>query len=203
MAKISLEVGGLSFPSKTTATVQTDRDRYQMGERIPDPDATELSWLLERHPDFRDKVGCGIAYFSVRLAEFDTRCFEIVRKDGSSTDFSFGTCIDGKAASPLSEAVAALRAAVTGDILQKKREWFRERGDADDKVRPLAGLAALRQLLTRYGDRRHQQCDHNDRGVWKSGRLLPHGSNSAAVHYRRRNQNAAASHLSPSAGRGL
>ena len=136
MAKIALEIGGLNFPSKTAATTyfRQMRDRYQVGDRIVDPDATELSWLLERHPEFRDKVGVGIDYFSVRSADFGTRCFEIVRKDGSSTDFSFGTCIDGKAPSPLSEAIAALRAEVTEDILQKKREWFRERGDAEGKV---------------------------------------------------------------------
>lgn len=70
--------------------------RHAVGARIPDPDAAELGWLLERHPEFRDKLGAGIDYFSVRNALYGTCCFEIVRKNGSTTDFSFHSCVDGK-----------------------------------------------------------------------------------------------------------
>jgi len=51
-----------------------------------------------------------------------------------ATDFSFGSCVNGKAPSPMTEAIAALRAEVTEDILRKKRDWFRENGDAEGKV---------------------------------------------------------------------
>jgi hypothetical protein len=42
--------------------------------------------------------------------------------------------VNGKAPSPLTEALTALRAEVTDDILKKKREWFRDHGNAEGKV---------------------------------------------------------------------
>ncbi len=136
MARIALEIGGLSFPTKSTAADHFRKMlyRHEIASQIPDPDATELNWLLERHPEFRDKLGGGIEHFSVRNALYGTRCFEIVRKDGSTTDFSFHSCVGGKAPSPLAEAITALRAEVAEDILQKKREWFAAHRDAEGKV---------------------------------------------------------------------
>ena len=76
MAKIPVEIGALRFETKGAAQ---DRFReilyrYEFEQRIPDPDATELEWLLERHPEFNDKLGAGIDYFSVRRALYGTRC---------------------------------------------------------------------------------------------------------------------------------
>jgi hypothetical protein len=134
MAKI--EIGGLSFPSKTAAVeyFKATLHRHSIGARVPDPDNTELGWLLERHPNYQDKAGCGVQHFSVRDAIYGTRCFEIVRTDGSKTDFSYITCLNGKAPSPESEALGALRAEVASDILDKKREFFQERGDNQGMV---------------------------------------------------------------------
>lgn len=136
MAKIPVEIGALRFETKAAAQDHFRKIlyRYQFGERIPDPDATELEWLLERHPEVNEKLGVGIDYFSVRSALYATRCFEVVRTDGSNTDFSFGSCVNGKAPSPMSEALTALRAEVTDDILHRKREWFRDHADAEGKV---------------------------------------------------------------------
>lgn len=136
MVSIPVEIGALRFPTKDAAKGYF-RDilyRHVIGSRIPDPDATALSWLLERHPEVDEKIGAGIDYFSVRDAIYGTRCFDIVRTDGSTTDFSFGSCVHGKAPPPLTEAITALRAEVTDDILKKKRDWFHEHGDAEGKV---------------------------------------------------------------------
>jgi hypothetical protein len=136
MPKIPVQIGELRFASKGEAEEHFRQmlRRHPIGSRIPAPDATELSWLLERHPEVGDKVGIGVDYFSVRDAVFGTRCFEVVRTDGVATDFSFGSCVNGKAPAPLAEAISALRAEVTEDILKKKRDWFRENGDAEGKV---------------------------------------------------------------------
>ncbi|WP_354114323.1 DCL family protein [Bradyrhizobium sp. RT3a] len=90
--------------------------------------------MLERHPEVDQKIGVGIDHFSVRDALYGTRCFEVARTDSSTTDFSFGSCVNGKAPSRLTEALNALRAEVAEDILKKKREWFREHGNAEGKV---------------------------------------------------------------------
>jgi hypothetical protein len=137
MAKIiAVELGGLLFPSKSAAMAHFRNmlHRNPVNGIIPDPDASELASLLERHPEVADKIGSGISHFSVRNALYGTRCFEVVRTNGTSTDFSFKTCVDGTRPSDLSEAVRALRAEVTEDILEKKREWFRANADADGKV---------------------------------------------------------------------
>jgi Protein of unknown function (DUF3223) len=132
MAKIETDIGGMIFPTKSAAMehFKAMLYRHEIGARIPDPDATELSWLLERHPEFRDKLGCGVEYFSIRPAVYGTRCFEIIRK----SDFSSKSSIDGKAPSALTEALTALRAEVTEDTLQKKREWFQANADSDGKA---------------------------------------------------------------------
>lgn len=136
MPKIPVQIGELRFASKGEAGEHFRQMLYRhpVGSRIPAPDATELSWLLERHPEVSDKVGIGVDYFSVRSAIFGTKCFEVVRTDGVATDFSFGSCVNSKAPLPLAEAIAALRAEVTEDILKTKRDWFREKGDADGRV---------------------------------------------------------------------
>lgn len=127
MAKQPLEIGALSFPTKGMATkhYRAILHRYDIGAPIPEPDATQLRWLLDRHPEADTKIGTGIAYFSVRSALYGTRCFEAVRTNGETTDFSLGSCIDGQPQTPLTEALQAMRAEVAEEIKQKKWQHFR------------------------------------------------------------------------------
>ncbi len=136
MAKKPVQVGGLNFASKGEAEdyFRSILYRFDIGQRIPEPEATELEWLLERHSEAADKIGVGVEHFSIRDAIFGTRCFELVRTDGSKTDFSFKNCVDGRAPTPQAQIFDAMRAAVTSDILDKKRAWFITHGDADGKV---------------------------------------------------------------------
>jgi hypothetical protein len=92
-----LEIGTLTFAKKGDA-VEHYREilyRRDVGVAIPEPDATHVYWLLERHPDAAAKIGIGVKEFSTRNAMFSTRCFEIRRTDGTTTDFSFKPCLDG------------------------------------------------------------------------------------------------------------
>ncbi|WP_362988829.1 DUF3223 domain-containing protein [uncultured Sphingopyxis sp.] len=41
------------------------------------------------------KIGCGITHFSVRTADFGTRCFWLNRPDKSTEKFSHTACIYG------------------------------------------------------------------------------------------------------------
>jgi hypothetical protein len=88
-------VGDLTFPTKSAATEHFRQMlyRHEIGEEIPEPDHSELRWLLAKHSDCSEKVGVGVKSFSVRWAEFGTRCFEVVRIDGSRIDFSFRWCL--------------------------------------------------------------------------------------------------------------
>jgi hypothetical protein len=111
------------------------RDRYRVGQRIPEPDHTELRWLLDRSPWASTKIGCGIDHFSVMLMPpYNSRCFQIVRTDGSTTDFSFPHCVNGEDGSDRHEMHKAFRAEVSDDIFAKKQEFFAKHGDSESRV---------------------------------------------------------------------
>jgi len=57
---------------------------------------TFLTALVERHPEADTKIGPGIAGFKVQVnpeGTGNTRCFYVIHPDGSSTHFSFGSCL--------------------------------------------------------------------------------------------------------------
>jgi hypothetical protein len=80
--------------------------------------------LLALHPHAAEKAGSGIGSFSVLTDPVwrNGRCFHILRVDGTSTDFSYRTCLDGENAR--ADVLAALRHAIAGQIITFKREQF-------------------------------------------------------------------------------
>lgn len=131
-----LEIGSLSFAKKGDATEHFRQIlyRHEVGSVIPEPDATHVYWLLERHPEATKKIGAGVKELSTRDAMFNTRCFEIRRMDGTATDFSIKSCIDGKAPTVFSEVLRALRMEVAEETKQMKWGFFRESTNPDGKV---------------------------------------------------------------------
>ncbi len=85
----------ISFNSRDEATQFFKKMLYSygIGEKISDQDAPHLRALLENHPELEEKLGDGYSHFTIMAAEFNTRCFCIVRKDGTSIDFSYPYCI--------------------------------------------------------------------------------------------------------------
>jgi hypothetical protein len=128
-------VGNLTFPTQKAATehFRAILRRHAVGTRITQPGATELQWLLERHPYAGQKIGCGVAYFTTGYAaNYGTVHFVLVRTDGSQTDFSFRHCI--KAPTALADAKQAMRAEVDPDIAAAKAEFFRKNATHEGKV---------------------------------------------------------------------
>jgi hypothetical protein len=130
------EIGDLSFARKGDATefFRKILNQHGVGVALAEPDATHVYWLLERHPEAMVKIGVGVKEFSTRTAMYNTRCFEIRRTDGTTTDFGIKACLDGKAPLAFAETLRALRAEVTEDIKQKKWEFFRASTHSDGKV---------------------------------------------------------------------
>jgi hypothetical protein len=62
--------------------------RYDVGDRVSASDAVILQAALEHHPKAAEKIGCGITHFSVRTADFGTKCFWVNRPDGTTEKFS-------------------------------------------------------------------------------------------------------------------
>lgn len=85
-----------------------------------DADDAALRALVKRHPEYELKAkGREPVSFFVGSNEYGGRCFYLKRPDGTTTDFSFLTCIKGKP-SKMAEFKKACRTAVVQDILNEK-----------------------------------------------------------------------------------
>ena len=92
-----ITIGSLHFAKRGDATsfLQTMLNRYDIGDRVGAADEEVLHAVLALHPNADEKIGCGVKHFSVRSADFGTRCFWINRPDGTTEKFSYKTCIRG------------------------------------------------------------------------------------------------------------
>ena len=93
-----IDLGIIRFDKQGDATThfRTMLGRYSPGEKVADADGAELAALLKRHPEYAEKLGCGIRHFEVMAAEYGKQCFRIVRLDDSSDRFSYPTCVSGR-----------------------------------------------------------------------------------------------------------
>lgn len=122
-----------SFPTQGAAEAfyRTMLRSYRIGDRVSEADGIELLALLDRHPEYSDKVGRGLSHFEVMMTPENTPCFRLVRTDGTGTDFSFYTAIKGRPPGRKQEVMAALRRTVHGDILAARAARIAERGSGD------------------------------------------------------------------------
>ncbi|GAA0761843.1 DUF3223 domain-containing protein [Erythromicrobium ramosum] len=90
-----LDLGTMHFAKRGDAVSYLNDmlHRYDLGDKVSALDAEVLRAALERHPESAAKIGCGITHFSVRTADFGTRCFWVNRPDGSTEKFSHTACI--------------------------------------------------------------------------------------------------------------
>jgi hypothetical protein len=129
------EVNHGIWPATSAAPDEFDLDIFRThprSERTFSPtifgaDEAALHWLIQQHPEYEEKRGCGIAGFTVVSTIFGARGFAIVRADGSCTDFSYRECISPK--SLRTEVLAALRHEVADDIQDAKLRYFAQHGD--------------------------------------------------------------------------
>jgi Protein of unknown function (DUF3223) len=109
--------------------------RLPIGEVVPDSEASELMWLLGQHPKVTEKIGCGVAFFTVKInPPYGSRGFWFTRIDGSTDDFSYLVCITPPSAKDT--VLKAMRAEVGLDIRQAKIAYFEQH--AVDGVVPCA-----------------------------------------------------------------
>ena len=87
----------LSFAKKgdAIAYLKAMLYKYNVGDKVNVADSRVLTAALKLHPDATKKFGVGISHFSVRSADFGTRCFWLNRTDGSTEKFSYLACIRG------------------------------------------------------------------------------------------------------------
>jgi len=124
----AVTIGSLEFPSKKAAKefFRNIRDAYADSEPIDGKHEEYLLALIACHSEAETKIGVGIAGFTVGRDEVfgTTRHFMITRTDGTRTDFSFHSCIDGR--NVRRDKLEALRRAVEDQIISFRARVFSE-----------------------------------------------------------------------------
>ncbi|OAJ56492.1 hypothetical protein A6V36_33565 [Paraburkholderia ginsengiterrae] len=92
-----ITLGPMSFAKKgdAAAFLKAMLNRYDVGDRVSAADSVILRAVVERHPNAVEKIGSGIANFSVRSADFGSKCFWVNRTDGSTEKFSISSIYGG------------------------------------------------------------------------------------------------------------
>lgn len=126
MAAIQIKLGSETFPTKGAAKkrIQDMLAGYQPGTVVNAFDFPLLLDLVKRHPQAAQKIGSGVVAFRVeRNPEYpSSKCFVLIRSDGSDTDFSYTECLHP---TPYTAKVtSAFRAAIEPDIVAFKRNFF-------------------------------------------------------------------------------
>lgn len=94
----SLQLGDTAFPTRREALAFFKQmlAKYSLEETVSATDSILLTELLKRHPDVNEKIGNGIHHFEVISSDFNTKCFAVVRRDGSRIDFSYIICVNSE-----------------------------------------------------------------------------------------------------------
>lgn len=104
-------------------------NRYDDDEYLSDADEEVVYELLQRHPEAETKIGPGIVgIFRAHSPDHPSSCFHVHRADGSKTDFSYKTCVRGKAPSLKSRFYEACQRSITNSIIDQKRSIFEKSG---------------------------------------------------------------------------
>ena len=93
-----ITIGSLHFERRgdAAAHLQAILHRYDVGDKVNAADEQVLRAALALHPDAESKVRDGVTDFSVRSADFGTKCFWLNRIDGTTEKFSMRACVYGK-----------------------------------------------------------------------------------------------------------
>lgn len=90
-------VNAQTFARKADVTAAADkiREGTPLGEEVTGPDRDFVLALLASHEEADDKIRDGVTRLSTMRNAFGTVSFAITRTDGTSDDFSVGTCVRG------------------------------------------------------------------------------------------------------------
>jgi len=93
-----LHLGGQEFADTRAVSGYLSKalQTAAIDEKLAEEKARVLLDLLEKHhPKAQEKIAAGLAGVVVRMhPAHATRCFFVVRKDGTEEDFSFRKCLD-------------------------------------------------------------------------------------------------------------
>lgn len=68
----------------------------QLGVEFDAPLHKFMLEILSRHPEAEQKVGPGVRAIRITTSKYGNRCFEVLRVDGTSAEFSYIKCLKRK-----------------------------------------------------------------------------------------------------------
>jgi hypothetical protein len=91
-------IGALEFASRgdAYAFLKGILARYDVGDKVNAVDSAVLIDAIALHPNSSSKINGGIESFSVRTADFGTKCFWVNRVNGSTEKFALRACVYGE-----------------------------------------------------------------------------------------------------------
>lgn len=131
MARQPIDLPSKSFKSKSEATAYFKEmlNRYHDGDELNPEDDEILFELLQRHPNTDEKVGAGVKCFYRDPSPIHpSSCFHLERIDGTTTDFSYTSCISGNPPTLSQQFYEACRYAVSRGLIDKKVKLFKDAG---------------------------------------------------------------------------
>lgn len=96
---------------------------YDFGEVLNEEDTADLTALLLENETRKDKVDCGIKEIKIGKVQFGTKCFQIVRNNLTTENFSYVFCINGDL-KPFTKFSNACRNVIHKDLQYVKQKYF-------------------------------------------------------------------------------
>jgi uncharacterized protein DUF3223 len=124
---MTIDIGNLSFGTKKAAEdyIREIIASHEVGQYISFELQSFCMALFQMHPNAQEKSGAGVSHFFVALdPDFGrAKCLYLMRRDGTTTDFSWKKCLGAK---PDRRALVyrAMRQAIVEDILEFKKGRF-------------------------------------------------------------------------------
>lgn len=130
-----IEIGKLSFKYKKDALFYFKRilNSYDFGEDLDQDDSNNVFQLLKNHPKAKEKIGVGIKQFRIGKLQYGTKCFEFIRSDSTTDNFSYLKCING-AKKPIVVFRRACRKLIQEDLRSAKQNYF-DRNSKNGRVK--------------------------------------------------------------------
>lgn len=124
MRKI-IKIGKLVFESKKDALnhYKSILNSYDFGDELNTNDYNNVIDLLKTHPRAKEKFGSGVAKIRIAKLRYNTKCFELVRIDGSTEYFSYTKRINSPK-SRLTKFIETCRHTVQDDLRLVKLAYF-------------------------------------------------------------------------------
>jgi hypothetical protein len=97
------------------------KSRYENGEWLRGGDAKYMYMVLRNHPRAKDKIGVGVQALFIHEYVFGSRCFWVLRKDGTLVDWSAPKVVRGNFEPRSASTLAAMLSFTFGRIRRDLR----------------------------------------------------------------------------------